>query len=129
MGASYQFRGRDGQNGQNGRDGRDGSDANVPSYITQTKITSTTIESPTITGGTFYGGSFNVYPDISAYSGSSGVNVYTKYNGRLYNVFSVQGGSGDFPIASISSCNAVYFNCPVYFTQGANGVNVQATFA
>lgn len=45
-GSAYQFR------------GTDGSDANVPSYITRTKITSTTIESPTIVGGVIRGGKF-----------------------------------------------------------------------
>ena len=52
-GDSYQFR------------GVNGSDANVPSYITRTKITQTTIESPTITGGEIFGGSFH---DLNEYS-------------------------------------------------------------
>lgn len=42
--------------------GTDGSDANVPSYITRTKITETTIESPTITAGKLYGCDF--YTDV-----------------------------------------------------------------
>jgi len=45
-GAAYQFR---------GTNGKDGSDANVPSYITSTKITKTTIESPAISGGSISG--------------------------------------------------------------------------
>lgn len=101
----------------------------LPSYITSTKITSTTIESPMIVGGAFYGGSFNVYPDYSIYSGTSGFNVYTKWNGALYNAFSVTGGSGDFPAAFIDSCNAIYFNCPVYFASSVNIPGMTAVFA
>lgn len=101
----------------------------LPSYITATKITQTTVESPTIVGGEFHGNSFTVYPPLGTYQGTSGVNIYTIYNGHYYTALSIQGASGDFPAVTFSGANAAYFNMPVYFTQGVNGVNVQATFA
>lgn len=101
----------------------------LPSYIQQTKITATTIESPVIAGGEFHGNSFTVYPPQGSYTGTTGINIYTIFNGNYYTALSVQGGTGDAPSVTFSGVGAAYFNMPVYFNQGVSGINVQATFS
>lgn len=91
--------------GEDGKDGKDGSDANVPDYITKTKITSTTIESPSITGGTITGGSIRSTSTINvATDAYIGNNLYL--------------GS-----QSINSAKSIAFNDRTAITGVGRGIN------
>lgn len=116
--------------------GTDGSDANVPKYITETKITETTIESPKIVGGEIHGAQFYDHGGGFTFWSENGKTCFGSitYESNGIYIGGIDGitldpGMGGVRIGNGRNTSAVLTvnNFPLFVSSG--DIEINATFA